>query len=124
MHETSSVGKCDSFFSNFNLKIPKNDIFGPKFKDLYFSIKLFIFTKSRVLIPNIANFFQKNNPKLPKKDIFGPKLEIYFFLDETSYFVKIEVGDIIYDYSFFSNLTLKITHKSIFGPKLKIFIFA
>ena len=66
-------------FSNSSPKIPKSDIFGPKFKDFYFCVKLCNKTNSRKLISNMTILFSNSSPKIPKSGNFGLKFKDFYF---------------------------------------------
>ena len=69
----------NNFFSNCSTKIPKQGIFGPKFKDFYFCTKPWNKTNSRMLIWNMTIIFSTFSPKIHKFGIFGPKLKDFYF---------------------------------------------
>ena len=61
------ISNMTKVFENWYPKIPKVDIFGFKFKDLHFCIKLFNKINSMALISNMIIAFQNCTPKHPNK---------------------------------------------------------
>ena len=68
-----------SSFTKMLPKIPKWDIFGPKFKNFYFCAKPWNLKNWRVLILNIAILFSNSSLNVPNKKYFDPKLISFGF---------------------------------------------
>ena len=94
-------------FSNSSSKIPKQEIFGPKFKDFYFCTKLCNKKNLRALISNIALVFTNSRPKILKSGIFGPKFKDFKNL-KTLQSCKFEGVDFKYDNVFFQKHPNKV----------------
>ena len=73
------ISNMTKLFSNSSSKIPKREIFGPKFKNFYFCTKLCSKTNSRALISNMTLVFTNSTPKILKSGIFGPKFKDFSF---------------------------------------------
>ena len=84
------------FFSNSSPKIPKEGIFGLKFKHFYFFMKFCNFArvlisnvtivflkfqsnKTNSRISNMAIVFSNYSPKIPKLGIFVPRFKDFYF---------------------------------------------
>ena len=68
---------------DFWSKIPKNSIFGPKFRHFCFFLKFCKQTNLKVLIPNMTIIFSNSSRKIQKCGIFGSKFKNFDFLHET-----------------------------------------
>ena len=109
------------FFSNCSPKIPKQGIFGPKFKDFYFCTKLCNKTNSRTMIWNMTVIFLNSSPKIHKSDILGPKFKDFYFCTKpcNQKNLRALISNITMA---FSNSNPKIPKWSIFCPKYKYFL--
>ena len=67
-------------------KVPKWDIFGPKFNNFYFCAKPWNLKNWRVLILNIAILFSNSRLNVPNKKYFGRKLIFFGFTWKSAYF--------------------------------------
>ena len=110
-------------FSNSSPKIPKQGIFGLKFKEIYFRIKLCNETNLRALISNMTILFSNPSPKIPITGIFSPKFKDFYFCtklcNKTNSKALISNMTII-----FQNYCPKHPNKAFLVPNLRIFIFA
>ena len=73
------ISNMTMLFSNSSPKIPKSRIFGPRFKDFQFCVKLGNKINSRTLIPNRTIFFHMPVEKYPNKAFLIPNLGIFLF---------------------------------------------
>ena len=82
-------------FSNFDPKLHKSDIFGPKFHNFYFWTKLCKKTNSRALTSNMTIAFSNGCPKYGNK-----KILIRNFSHETLKLEKFKTDNFKYGHSF------------------------
>ena len=124
-------------FSNSGPKIPKSDIFGPKFRNFCFFVKFCKQTNLRVLISNRTVVFLKilpKNPqirhcwsKYPNKAFLFPNSGIFV----SSKILQFEGADFKYEIIFLKILAQKYPNtvflvkntQGIFSPKFKHFCF-
>ena len=78
-NSTALISYVIILFSIFSPKIPKLSIFGRKFKDFHFWIKLCNQTNSKALISNTTSAFLKFLSKAPKWVNFGPRFNDFHF---------------------------------------------
>ena len=119
-------------FQNSSPKIPKQGIFGSKFRHFCFSAEFCNQTNSRALISNMTLLFSNSSPKIPKAGNFGPEFRHFcFFLKfckQTNLRVSISDLTIVF-LKFFPKKTQirhfesKILKQGIFGPKFRHFHF-
>ena len=91
------ISNMTTVFSNSSPKIPKWDIFCPKFKNFYIYTKLCSKTNSRTLISNMTITFSNSSQKYAS---LVPNLRI-FILHQTLQSDKFEGIDFKYDNGFF-----------------------
>ena len=109
-------------FSNSGPKIPKQDIFGPKFRRFCFFTKVCNQTNLRVLISNMSIVFSNSSPKIRKSDVFGYNFKDFYFC--TKLCNNAHSRALISNTTMvFQNCCPKQLIKASLVPKLKIFIF-